>query len=277
MKNRSLVTLVVALSVGVTLSACQQDNKAVEKKLDDLSKQVTDLKKMVAAGGGGRGAAPAQRPRRQEPDPKDVYAVPIDGLPFRGAADAPVTIVKAYEFACPYCEKVRPTHDQILKDYDGKVKIVYDDFVVHPQYATMPAQAACAATKQGKFPEMEHALWEKAFKTRKFDEDNMVALATELGLNVDKFKTDMKGDCVAFVQKNQATLRSFGVGATPAHFINGRFLPGGAVPYPQFKAMIDEELKKAEERIAAGTPKADYYKTWVMDKGLKKFTPKAEK
>ena len=102
----------------------------------------------------------------------------------------------------------------------------------------------------------------------------MVAIATELGLNVDKFKTDMKGDCVAMVQKDQAELSAFGVGATPAHFINGRFLPGGAVPYPQFKAMIDEELKKAEERVAAGTPKADYYKTWVMDKGLKKFSPK---
>lgn len=268
--NKLAFTASLALALSVTAAGCQQDNKAVEAKLDELSKKIDALDKKVGAGGGAAGARP-QGQRRPEPDPKDVYAVPVDGLAFRGAPDALVTIVKAYEFACPYCEKVRPTHDQILKDYEGKVKIVYMDFIVHPQAATLPAQAVCAAHKQGKFGPMEEVMWEKGFKQRKFDEAAMEGFATEIGLDVAKFKADFKGDCVAFVQKNHATLQNFGVGATPAHFINGRFLPGGAVPYPQFKAMIDEELKKAAER--GGSP-ADYYKTWVMDKGQKKFTPK---
>ena len=33
--------------------------------------------------------------------------------------------------------------------------------------------------------------------------------------------------------------------------------------------MIDEELKKANERIQQGTPAAEYYQQWVIDKGLK--------
>jgi hypothetical protein len=34
--------------------------------------------------------------------------------------------------------------------------------------------------------------------------------------------------------------------------------------------LIDEELAKANQRIQAGTPKAAYYKTWVLGKGLTK-------
>lgn len=32
--------------------------------------------------------------------------------------------------------------------------------------------------------------------------------------------------------------------------------------------MIDEELEKANEKVAQGTPAAAYYQTWVVDKGL---------
>ena len=39
--------------------------------------------------------------------------------------------------------------------------------------------------------------------------------------------------------------------------------------------MIDEELAKAKQRVAAGTARADYYREWVIEKGLAKFTPKA--
>jgi hypothetical protein len=85
----------------------------------------------------------------------------------------------------------------------------------------------------------------------------------------------MKGECPAFIAKDQADLQVMGMGATPTFFVNGRYM-SGAQPLPAFKAIIDEELKKAQERVAQGTPAASYYKTWVMEKGLKKFTPKAE-
>jgi protein-disulfide isomerase len=272
---------------GLTVAGCQQDNKNVERKVDELTKMVAALDKKVdgVAAGAGR-AAPGQQPgqqrqRRPEPDPKDVYAVNIEGDPYVGAQDALVTIVKGYDYACPYCEKVRPTMDQILKDYDGKVKLVAKQFVVHPQVATTSALAACAAGKQGKFKEMDNLIWDKAYAVRKFDDANIESLANEIHtadpkFDVAKWKADMKGDCVAFIQKDQADLQMMGQGATPTFFVNGRYM-SGAQPLPAFKAIIDEELKKAQDRVAQGTKPADYYKTWVLDKGLKKFVPKVEK
>ena len=38
-------------------------------------------------------------------------------------------------------------------------------------------------------------------------------------------------------------------------------------------ALIDEELAKARERVAAGTAPARYYQDWVMGRGLKKLAP----
>ena len=152
--------------------------------------------------------------------------------------------------------------------------------VVHPQVATTGALAFCAAAKQGKAAELDDLLWEKEFKARAFDPDQCWtggtcektnALAQELQLDMSKFKEDMKG-CQPAVQADMKELQKFGVSGTPAFFINGRYI-SGAVPIENFSSVIDEELKKANERIQSGTPAEQYYQQWVMDKGVKALEP----
>ncbi|HEX7841557.1 MAG TPA: thioredoxin domain-containing protein [Kofleriaceae bacterium] len=46
----------------------------------------------------------------------DVKAGQVDGPP-----DAAVTIVKAFDFACPYCQQASPTMKELVKDYDKVV------------------------------------------------------------------------------------------------------------------------------------------------------------
>jgi protein-disulfide isomerase len=269
----------LALIALVVVAACapdtRNDTKVLERKIDDLSKKIDQ---MIARGGPG---AAAPRPARAEPDRAKTYAVPIEGDPVDGPADAKVTLVKAYDYACPYCEKVRDTMTDLRKKYGNDLRIVFKQFVVHPQVATAPALAVCAANKQGKFLQMDQLLWDKGFKGRQFDKDAsgedapagcpiVLGYAQELGLNADKFKADMKGECLALIQKDQRELQALGVGATPSFFVNGRFL-SGAMPMDNFVTLIDEELKKANEKIQAGTPAANFYQQAVLDKGLKQL------
>jgi hypothetical protein len=161
------------------------------------------------------------------------------------------------------------------------------------------ALAFCAAGKQGKHKEMNNLIWDKGFKARQLDLSdvpppaeaqgekgppkkcwdtdegckNVVGYAQELQLDIAKFKADMKGECMQVVQADMKALSQLGVSATPGFFVNGRFL-SGAVPIDNFVALIDEELKKANERIAAGTPQASYYQQWVLDKGLTSLSGK---
>ena len=130
-----------------------------------------------------------------------------------------------------------------------------------------PALATCAADKQGKFYEMYELIWEKG--RADMSAEGMSKLAKELGLNVEKFNADMSGECRKVVQQDQQQMAAVGVGGTPAFFINGRFL-SGARPIEQFKAVIDEELAKAEKRIGKdGVSAGNYYDKWVLEKGKK--------
>src|SRR5512147_2734256 len=143
----------------VVVAACQPDTKNLEHKVDELTKKVDQ---MLTQGRGAGAAAP--RPARAEPDRAKTYAMPIDGDPVDGPADAKITIVKAYDYACPYCERVRDTMDELRKKYGNDLRIVFKQLVVHPQVATAPALAVCAANKQGKFLQMDQLLWDKGFK-----------------------------------------------------------------------------------------------------------------
>jgi protein-disulfide isomerase len=179
------------------------------------------------------------------------------------------------------------------KKYGNDLRVVYKQLVVHPRNAMAGALAFCAASKQNKHLEMNNLLWDKGFKGRQMDMSdvapaeagqgsgaaskcwdtaegckNVVGFAQELQLNVEQFKNDMKGSCIASVQKDMKELSTLGVNATPGFFVNGRFV-SGAMPIENFITLIDEELKKANERVQQGTPAAQYYQQWIMDKGIK--------
>jgi protein-disulfide isomerase len=272
-RSRHTTHLFLAVTLSALgLSGCQKADDAVVKKLDEISGKLDKLdaiERSLASGGPpGAGRPPMPSPGR--PDSDTVYSVPVDGNPFTGPEHAKITLVKGFEFACPFCLRVKPTLDQLQKDYGNDIKIVYKNYVVHPQVATIPAQAACAAHKQGKYQEMYDGIWEKGFNAnRNLSAENMEAIAKSIGLNASKFKADMEGDeCKKIVQTDQAQLAAVGTRGTPAFYINGRFL-SGAQPIDRFKAIIDEELKKANEAISKGTKLDTYYTDAVLKKGKK--------
>jgi len=206
----------------------------------------------------------------------DVKAGQVDG-----PANAPVTIVKAFDFACPYCERVSGTMEELVKEYNGKVRVVYANMVVHAP--AKPAHlASCAAAKQGKYKEFKDAFWEKGFRpyasspthdASTLGEANIMVIAKDLGLDTAKLKTDMSSpECEARIQSDMAEMSKFHVNATPTFFINGKFV-GGALPKEGFKQIIDEQLKLAD---ASGVSGADYYDKVVLAKGEKQFRSKAD-
>lgn len=206
-----------------------------------------------------------------EPDGSATYSVPVDGDPFEGPADAKVTVVKAFEFACGFCYRARPTVAEMLARYRGDVRVVYKYFVVHDQ-AVAPGLAVCAAHQQGKFSEMKDLIWDKGFAERDIGEDRMKTLALELGLDTARFARDIAADgpCMDWLKRGYTTMSRLGVRGTPAWFVNGRFV-SGAQPLPTFTALIDEELAKVNRAMDGGTSAADYYRKHVVDDGIKEL------
>lgn len=112
-------------------------------KLTDYSKQLQD----AAAQGAFN------------PVPKVLAVSDTDSS--KGPKDAKVMIVEYSDFQCPYCGRAFPTVNQVLKEYNGKVRLVYKHFPlvsIHP-HAEKAAEAAECAKAQGKFWEFHDKLF----------------------------------------------------------------------------------------------------------------------
>jgi protein-disulfide isomerase len=166
---------------------------------------------------------------------------------------------------------VSSTLEELVKEYDGKVRVVYKNMVVHPNVVLKAHQAGCAAGKQGKFNEFRHSWWEIAFANRKFDDAAIEDVAKAANADPAKLKLDLDSDaCKQRVGDDMNELRKFHVNSTPSFFINGQHI-GGALQKDQFKQIIDQKLKDVDKSgVAAG----DYYNSVVMAKGEKQFKAK---
>jgi protein-disulfide isomerase len=232
------------------------------KKIEDINAKLDQIQTMAARP--AIGAAPS--PRRFGPDPAVTYAIPLGNSPSLGSPKAKVTMVMAFEFACPYCRKAWDTVDQLRAKYGKDLRVVYKQLVVHPTTATAAANAACAADRQGRFKQMADLLWVKAFDARQFEQTQIDDIAIEAGLAVRNYQSDIAGSCPQEIKDDAAMFKKFSVAATPTFFINGRHL-AGAQDITKFEALIDEELAKANAAIKRGVKPEKVYATEVLGKG----------
>jgi protein-disulfide isomerase len=149
-----------------------------------------------------------------------------ESMHIRGNPDAPVTMEEFGDFQCPPCGSFAAFAEELLKEYDSRLRIVFRHFPLEAhEHAREASLAAEAAGLQGHFWEMydvlyhEQAAWSKAPNTRELFE----SYAGTIGLNVDQFKKDMDGEqAKARVDSDQARAESLGIKVTPTLYINGQ-------------------------------------------------------
>jgi len=182
--------------------------------------------------------------------------------PMWGKRDAPVTIVEFSDFQCPYCSRVEPTLDQVRQAYGpDKVRIVWKSNPLPFHQNAKPAAEAA----QGTFVLAGNdAFWkfhDTAFKNQgSLSEESYAKWAQEAGVkDMAAYRAGLSSHKWADkVDKDLNDGKTDGVQGTPSFFVNGIFI-NGAQPFDNFKKTIDQELQKAQAKIAAGTPKNRIY------------------
>lgn len=176
----------------------------------------------------------------QEPEPIRI-TVKAEGFA-KGPKDAPVTLVEFTDFHCPFCGRAVATLNDVMREYDGKIRWVFRDFPIaslHPR-APKAAEAARCAGEQGKFWEYHDLLFEGQSQ----------ATIEDFKRSAEQLKLDPKsfGQCLDS-GKHQAAVEAdvqegarLGVTGTPTFFINGRLLVG-AQPLESFRRIIEAELR----------------------------------
>jgi protein-disulfide isomerase len=201
----------------------------------------------------------------------ELYKVPLGDSPARGGAAPKVTLVAFSEFQCPFCGRVTPMLDQILKTYGDDVRLVFKHrpLPFHDR-ATPAALAAEAAREQGKFWEMHDKLFANQ---RALGAAELERYAADLGLDVARWKAASTGaGARARVDADAALADQLAVNGTPSFFINGRPLVG-AQPFAAFKALIDEELARADQKLKLGVARAALYAELTRDGQVRGVAP----
>jgi protein-disulfide isomerase len=169
----------------------------------------------------------AKRPQvKNIPDTQSVSAGTDSSAHIRGKPDAPVTLEEFGDFQCPPCGQFAGFAEELLKEYDSRLRVVFRNFPLPAhEHAREAAMAAEAAGFQGKFWEMhdtlyrEQSAWSTAPNTRELFE----SYAGTLGLDMDQFKKDMDSDKARQrVDSDHALGDSLGIKVTPTLFINKR-------------------------------------------------------
>ncbi len=252
---------------GILLSGAQPLAKFVAL----IDKELPEAEKLKAAGKGTeeiyearvkanfKMPAPRRKKRKgKQEEGKIVYKLPLSKeSAVKGAKSPLVTIVEFSEFQCPFCKRVNPTIKKIMESYGDKVQLRFrhSPLPFHKD-AKGASKATLAAKKQGKFWEMHDLL----FKHQKaLGADKLTGYAKEIGLDVVRFEADMKDSALdKIIAQDIQVAKWFGARGTPNFFINGRQVIG-ARPFDVFKLIIDQEIKKAEAAIKAGTPRDQLY------------------
>ena len=133
----------------------------------------------------------------------------------------------------------------MLEKYPQDVKLVHKNFPLrNHKFAVNAAKAALAAHRQGRFWDYHHKLFENY---KKLNDTKFQALATDLGLDLERFNKDMNDPSIQrLIYRDLKEGRNAGIRGIPAVFINGKLLKNTSGPV--FQRIIDAELKKIKSR-----------------------------
>lgn len=169
--------------------------------------------------------------------------VPVNNMPIRGNATAPVKIIEFADYECPYCQQIQPVLDKLADSYKGKVSFAYKDvpLPMHPD-AQKAAEAKHCSAAQGKYWEYHDLL----VSTKRYKKADLVSNAQRLQLNLESFEKCLdSGEQASVVADHMREAQALGLQGTPSFFINGRFF-SGVLTYEKLREIVDEELRSAD-------------------------------
>jgi protein-disulfide isomerase len=199
------------------------------------------------------------------------YRVPLLGEEIARGGDTPlVTVVVYTDYACPPCGRTWSVMDNLLEDYGQDLRVVFRSFTVPGHGRGEEAvEAAFAAGEQGKFWEMHAELFEHLGA---FDRPTLRKHAQQIGLDVPKFMDALDtGAHTGTRMRHRREAKRLGIIGLPASFVNGLYMAGYA-DEATWHAILDEEIARARELLAAGTPRAELYDKLMASASTKPVT-----
>ena len=202
-------------------------------------------------------------------DPAD--SIPITGRPIRGNPNAKVTVINFDDLECPFCARMHEELFPLTMDhYKDLVRFVYKDdplTEIHPWAMHAAVDANCLAAQSGSvywtFVDYVHTHGAEVSGEDRNLPKSFAALdrIAQQEATVGKLDQNALNACITKqdetqIKESMKLAESLQIDGTPAIFVNGERVSGGAVPASELWMVIDRALRAVGQEPPPEPPTA---------------------
>lgn len=118
-----------------------------------------------------------------------------------GTPDARSTLVEFYDYQCLHCKAMAPIIYQLLQ-HNPQLRVVYRPIAALNPLSALEAASVLAASEQGKFMLLHHALMTHSVKT----EQDIFQIAGTLNIDATQLKISMQSTSIQMALKHNQQL-----------------------------------------------------------------------
>jgi protein-disulfide isomerase len=197
--------------------------------------------------GSADGAARKDSIRTEEDLARPKQPVIGPGHATLGPANAPIVIFEYTDFECPYCRRSVPVIQELMRRYEGRIRLVLKQtpLQIHPQ-AMAAARTFEAVLKQDeqKAWQLFDLLFSNQARLGKEGQDYLDEAVKQVGADLSRARRDAAGPEVqAMIDADLAEFKGFEFAGTPGFVVNGVRVEG-SYPVDAMSALIERTLKK---------------------------------
>jgi protein-disulfide isomerase len=178
----------------------------------------------------------------------DTISARADSGRVLGNANAPLWVIEASDFQCPYCKQWHDAAFQQLVDKyvkTGKIRLAFLNMPLGMhQHAIVAAEAAMCSSVQGKFWPMHEALFasQKEWESLPDASATFASLAEKTGVNMAAWQKCVKDHLtLPMIQGDRERVVAAHVNSTPTFFVGSQIIEGADA---NLGAAIDAALAK---------------------------------
>jgi protein-disulfide isomerase len=215
-----------ALAVQAPTSVAATDKAAIEKIVHDY---ILDHPEIIPQ---AIEKLQANRMSTTISDNRAALEKPYAGA-WEGAANADVTVVEFFDYACGYCRASLPDLAKLVAA-DAKVKVVYRELPILSEESSDAAKVSLLAAERGQYMAYHKAMYGAGRVTR----DSIIAAAGKAGISkADAEAAIASSKYDAEIQSNIALAQKLQANGTPTFVIGGQVL-NGAVGYDALQSGV---------------------------------------
>lgn len=171
--------------------------------------------------------------------PPERPSIKLDNLlvHYRGKKDSKVTMLEISDFDCDLCREYNYVYNTAYNNYKDLVRFGY---TYYGSYVSSSAMACESASRQNKFWEMHDSIMNLSYSP---DTSDIFRISENIGLNMDKFKSDFTSQQIYdAIENNLYLVRAAGIYGTPTVMIDNK---------PLFdSSSLNDILHRLEEELA---------------------------